>query len=110
ATFDGHRKRPPTDRDFDHLLHIRDLDAVARDAIAIDLNLEIRLADDAVGKDRGRLYGGHILQVAFKLEAEPFDGFERRAEDLNAHRRAESGLEHDDARFDRLEFRRARHT
>ena len=40
-----------------------------------------------------------------ELKAEVFDRFKVRPEDLHAHRCAETTLEHDDSRFDRLQFR-----
>src|SRR5690606_18915242 len=95
------------DGDLDDLLHVGNLDAVARDPLAVDLDLQVRFADDAVGKHRRGLYGRDLLQQAFEFEPEPLDRFEVRAVDLDAHRRPESGLEHDDAGLNRLELRRA---
>ena len=46
------------DGDLDDILHVADVDAVAGDAVAVDFEFQIRLADDAVGDDVGR--AGHL--------------------------------------------------
>ena len=101
AAFDGLHDVHAADGDFDDVLHVADAHAVARDAVAIDLELEIRLADDAVGDDVGR--AGHFLEQLLDLQADALDLLQVAAVNLHAHHRAEAGLEHDEARLDRLE-------
>ena len=61
TSLDRHRHRLAADGDLDDLLHVGNLDAVARYPLAVDLDLQVRLADDAVGKHRRGLYGRDLL-------------------------------------------------
>ena len=54
AAFDGLHEVHAADGDLDHVLHVADVHAVTRDAVAVDFKLQIRLPDDAVGDDVGR--------------------------------------------------------
>ena len=59
------------DGDLDDVLHVADVDAVAGDAVAVDLELQIRLADDAVGDDVGR--AGNLREQLLDLQADALD-------------------------------------
>jgi hypothetical protein len=109
APLDRHRQRLATDGDLDDLLHIRNLDAVASDALAVDLDLQVGFADNPIREHGSGLDGWHLLEQPFKLQSEALDRLEVGTVDLDTHRRPESGLEHHDACLDRLELRRARH-
>ena len=54
AALDGHRQRPAPHRHLDDVLDVADVDAVAGRLLAVDLDLDVALADDLVGEDVGR--------------------------------------------------------
>ena len=92
-------------RDLDDVLHVADVDAVAGDAVAVDLDTR-DTACRRCGRRRCRSRPGTSLEELLDLQADAFDLPQVGAVDLDAHHRAEAGLEHDDARLDRLEPRR----
>ena len=100
----------PADGAFDHLLHLFHHDAVARDGLPVDDDLQVGLPDDPVREDRGRLDGRNLFEEPLHPDAHLFDGLQIGPLDLDPHRRPHAGLEHHDARRDRLKHRGAGHT
>ena len=99
-TLHGARRPLSPDRRLDDLLNVLDQHAVPRRRRAVDDALEVRFADDAVGDDVDG--AGDLAQDSLHLEADALDLAQVRAEDLDSHHRAESRLEHDEARLDGL--------
>ena len=81
------------------------MDPIAGDGFAVDMDLQVRLADDAVGEDGTRLDRGHLLEDALELQSDLLDRFEIRALDLDPHRRTHTALQHHDTRGDGLQPR-----
>ena len=63
AALDGLHEVHAADGDLDHVLHVANVDAVSCNAVAVDVEFEIRLPDDAVGHDVGGT--GHFLEQRF---------------------------------------------
>ena len=73
--------------------------------LAVDVDLEVGLADDAVGDDRRRLRRSGPPSGGVSIsKADLLDRLEVGSLDLDAHRRAHAALQHDDARGDRLQL------
>jgi len=98
---DGLHDVHAADGDFDDILHVADADAVAGDSVAVDFKLEIRLADDPVGHDVGR--AGNLLEQLLNLQTDALDFLQVAPVNLHAHHGAKAGLQHDEARLDRLQ-------
>jgi len=105
AAFHRHRDRFAADCDFDYVLHHCDFDTVAGDRLAVDVDLQVWLADDAVGKNGFRADRGHLFEERLDLEGHIFERFEIGSKHLQPHRRPHATLQHDNAGRDRLEFR-----
>ena len=100
AALDGHRQRPAPHRHLDHVLDVADVDAVAGRLLAVDLDLDVALADDLVGEDVGRT--ADPAQHRGDLLADALDVVELGAEDLHGDRQPHAGREHLDPGGDRL--------
>ena len=104
--FDRGGDRFPANRHFDHILHLLQADAVAGNRFAIDLDLQVGLADDPVGQHRRRFDGGQLLQQGLDPQSDRLDGLQVRSLDLDPHRSAHAALQHHDPGGDRLQLRR----
>ena len=71
AALDRHGQVLAADGDLDHVLHVADVHAVAGDLLAVDPELDVGLADDAVGDHVGR--AGRLLEDLLDLQADPLD-------------------------------------
>ena len=94
------------DAGLDDVEHVLRAQAVARHGLAVHLDLEVRLALHARGRDAGR--AGNLAHDALDLERLLLQRVEIVAENLHADLRADAGAEHEDAVLDRLEESRAR--
>ena len=84
--------------------------AISGNGIPVDLYLEIRLADNAVGNYRGGFNRGNVLKILLYLDTGLLDRLQIRTFHLDTHRGTHTGLKHDNPRRDRLKFRSRRHT
>jgi len=109
AAFDGGGGADAAQGDLDDILHIADADAVAGDLLAVDVDLQVRLADDAIGYDRIGGDRGDRLEHFGELVSGLFDVLEPVAEDLDSHRSAHARLQHHQSGGDGLQTRRAGH-
>jgi hypothetical protein len=108
AALDGRRRLEAADGHGDGVLHVHDAEAVARGGLAVDLDLEVRLADDALGIDRRGVDGRHLAEQRLQRDGRLLQCLQVGPAHLDAHGRAHAGLQHDEARLDGLQLRRAR--
>ena len=104
ASGDGRRDRHAADGRLDDVLDVSHRQAVARDRLAVGHDVDVL----APGLPLGERAAGarHLAQHALEGDADAFDLVQVLAEDLDPHRRADTGRQHVDARADR---RRDRH-
>jgi hypothetical protein len=108
--------RRAADRGHDPVLHVAEREAVVADAIAVDLELHVRLAADVL--DVGPRHAGHGGDAILDLPGDRFELLDRRlgverlavlaawvADELDRQRSADARVEHDHARLDRLQPR-----
>src|SRR5690606_33980949 len=93
-----------SDGRFHIVLHITDVEPIACNLIAVNVNLQVWLADDAISKNSSRFDGGNFLQVFFQLQAELFNGFLVRTVHLDTHRCTHTCLQDHQTRFDWLQL------
>src|SRR5690606_9596790 len=101
APFDRRREILAANGNFDHVLDIANVDAVAGNLGPIDIEFDVRLADDPVSNNIRS--AGHGSQDLLHLQPDLFDHFWIGSENLRAHHRAKARLQHDDASLDWLQ-------
>src|SRR5690606_31874226 len=79
--------------DLERLLHVDDREPIPPDGLSIDLDLEVGLADDALGEHGVAAHSGHLAEDLLDGDAEALDRLEIRPVDLHAHGRAHPALE-----------------
>ena len=89
------------------VLNAGDRQPVSPNRLSIDVDLDVRFADDAVGEDGFRTDAIHLTQKPFELHPERLDRFEIRTVHLDAHWCSHAALKHDDTGVDRHQHRRA---
>ena len=104
ATGDRRRDRHAADGRLDDVLDISHRQAVARDRLAVGHDVDV-LAPGLAFRERAAR-ARHLAQHALEGDADALDLFQVLAEDLDPHRRADTGRQHVDARANR---RRDRH-
>ena len=87
------------DRGLDHVLHVADGQAVARDRVAVDGEVQIVAAHDALGVDAEG--AGDVAHHRLDLLAELLEDVEVGTAELDADRRLDAGGKHVDAGLDR---------
>ena len=80
------------------------MQSVSLDRITVDVDFQVRLADDAIGNHSGRLNGRNLLQQRFQFQGNPLDRFQVWAFDLHSHRCPHAALQHYDPSRNRLQF------
>ena len=73
ATFHCRGDRLPANGRLDDMLHLRNGHAVAGNGLAVDVNLQVGLADDAVGDHGIGINTGHFLEERLDGKADPLD-------------------------------------
>ena len=106
--FNRQGQRLAADCDFDDVLDILDRQPIAGDLGAINQNLQIRLANDAVRDNGCRFDRRHFFQPRFKLLPSGINSFQGRPFHFYSHGRPHAGLQHDDTSGDGLELGRGR--
>ena len=89
----------PPHRRRDHRLHVGDVEAEARRCLALDVDVDIAAAGEALGQ--GAAHARHVLQGPLDLAGELVDGDEVGACHLDADGALDAGGQHVDAVSDR---------
>jgi hypothetical protein len=92
AAFHGLRHVRAAERRLDDVLDVLDRQAVARDCLAIDLDVGEVALSDPLSVDAPR--AGHLPQDAFDLLADSLDDVEVCPDNLDANRRLDAGRQH----------------
>ena len=109
-SFNRQRQRLATNGDFDDVLDSLDRQPIAGDLGAVNPNLQIRLANDAVRDNGCRFDRRHLFQPSFNLLPNGINSFQGRPFHFYSHGRTHAGLQHDDTSGDGLELGRGRDT
>ena len=97
-SLDRGRERHASEGDFQHVLHVADAEAVAGNLIAVDQELDVVAAHDALGEDAAGIR--HLADDSLDLCCDTFERGEVRAGDFDSNRRLDAGGKHVGARFD----------
>src|SRR4030095_9932058 len=88
-----------SERHFEHFLHVANGKSVARELVAIDVELDVVAADHAFAEYTGRT--GHLTDNSFDFSSYALEFRKIGPGDLDAHGSFDSGGKHIDPRFDR---------
>jgi hypothetical protein len=99
AAFHGGRHVLAADRGHDDVLAVGNRQAVARELVAVEREVEVVAAGGALGQDAAR--AADVAQHVLEVLADGLDHLEVRSENLDADRRAYAGGQHVDAILDR---------
>ena len=100
AILDGLRDGLAPQGDFDHVLHVADVHAIAGRLLAVDRDLQIALADDLIGHDGDG--PGNATEHFGDVLRHRLDLIQVAAEHLDADHRPHAGGQHVDPVDDRL--------